>query len=249
MLSVRWLIGLIVLSAIAAVEALCRGGYIPAQTLPAPSVITATLYGLLISGRLNSDIAQTSGNIAASAAIAVGGGIAFGVIVHAIPRLRRALEPFLASYYALPFFVFYPVFIVLLGIGDGPIIMMGALFGIVAMIVSTLNGLDRVPRALAKTARLYRLSPLATVLRIALPSAAPLLLTGAKLAITYCFIAVIAAEFILSSSGLGYAIAYAFNNFDTLNMYAIVLLILIVSIMLNRLLGAMEASVMRRRGL
>jgi NitT/TauT family transport system permease protein len=248
-LNARWLAGLVVLSAVAAIEVLCRTGVISAQILPAPSLIAATLYGLLLSGKLNSDIAETSGNIATSAIIAVCGGIAFGVIIHAAPRLRRALEPFLASYYALPFFAFYPVFIVLLGIGSGPIIAMGTLFGIVAMIISTLNGLDRVPRALWKTANLYRLGPLATVLRITLPSAAPHLLTGVKLAVTYCFIAVIAAEFILSSSGLGYSIAYAFNNFETLNMYAIVLLILAASIALNRLLGTIEAVVMRRRGL
>ena len=66
-------------------------------------------------------------------------------------------EPFLASYYAVPFFAFYPVFIVLFGIGAAPIIVMGVLFGIVAMIMATLTGLDRVPLALRKTARLYRL--------------------------------------------------------------------------------------------
>jgi NitT/TauT family transport system permease protein len=230
-------------------DVLCRLGIISPQVLPPPTAIAQALFTLLLSGTLTADIAVTSRNIAAASVIAVLGGIAAGFGIHALPRLRRALEPFLASYYAVPFFAFYPVFIVLFGIGAAPIIVMGVLFGIVAMIMATLTGLDRVPPALLKTARLYRLGPLATALRICLPSAAPHLMTGVKLAVTYCFIAVIAAEFILASSGLGYAIAYAFNNFETLRMYAIVLLILAASIALNAALRSIEAASLRRRGL
>jgi NitT/TauT family transport system permease protein len=237
-----------ILALVGLAEFLCRAGFISEQTLPAPSAIAAALFDLVVSGRLNADIVETSGNIAVAAVIAILGGIALGAVIHAVPRLRQALAPFLTSYYAVPFFAFYPVFIVLFGIGRPPIIVMGVTFGIVAMIMSTLNGLDRVPRALKKTAKLYRLSPLATAIRITLPAAFPHLLSGMKLAVTYCFIAVIAAEFILSSSGLGYAIAYAFNNFDTLSMYAIMLIILAASIALNRALGAIEAATLRRWG-
>jgi len=239
----------LVVAAVAAVDVLCRLGLIPAQVLPPPSRIAQALLTLLASGALTADILVTSRNIALAALIAIAGGIAAGLALHAVPRLRRALEPFFASYYAVPFFAFYPVFIVLFGIGAAPIIVMGVLFGIVAMIIATLSGLDRVPRALLKTAKLYRLGPLATALRITLPSAAPHLMTGVKLAVTYCFIAVIAAEFILASEGLGYAISYAFNNFETLRMYAIVLLILAASIVLNGALRAIEAAGLRRRGL
>lgn len=237
------------IAALAVLEALCRMGVISAQVLPAPSAIAEMLASLLGSGALTADIAVTSRNIAAASVIAVLGGITLGMGVHALPRLRAALEPFLASYYAVPFFAFYPVFIVLFGIGAAPIIVMGVLFGIVAMIMATLTGLDRVPRSLRKTARLYRLGPAASALRIILPSAAPHLMTGVKLAVTYCFIAVIAAEFILASEGLGYAIAYAFNNFETLRMYAIVLLILAASILLNAVLRGIEARSLRRRGM
>jgi NitT/TauT family transport system permease protein len=249
MMRARFLRYAVVIGAVAVVELCCRSGLISAQLLPAPSAIAAALCGLLTSGALAADIAVTSRNIALASIIALAGGVALGMAIHAVPRLRRALDPFLASYYAVPFFAFYPVFIVLFGMGDAPIIAMGVLFGIVAMIIATLNGLDRVPRALVKTARLYRMGTFATALRVTLPSAAPHLMTGVKLAITYCFIAVIAAEFILSSSGLGYSIAYAFNNFETLRMYAIVLLILAASVVLNGILRAVEQAALRRRGL
>ena len=41
------------------------------------------------------------------------------------------------------------------------------------MIIATLNGLDRVPRVLTKVARVHRMGPFATAVRLQLPAAAP----------------------------------------------------------------------------
>ena len=72
-----------------------------------------------------------------------------------LPPLRRAFDPFLAAYYALPHFAFYPLLIVIFGLGSLPLIVLATLFAMVAMIVATLAGLDRVPRVLIKTARMH----------------------------------------------------------------------------------------------
>ena len=45
------------------------------------------------------------------------------------------------------------------GLGSLPLIVLGTLFAMVAMIMATLAGLDRIPRVLLKTARMHRLSP------------------------------------------------------------------------------------------
>jgi NitT/TauT family transport system permease protein len=118
----------------------------------------------------------------------------------------------------------------------------------VAVIMNTLIGLDRVSRVLLKTARIHRLGPMRTALHITLPSAAPYLLTGVKLAVAYAFIGVIGAEFIMSNTGVGYEISFAYNNFDNATMYPLILLILVVSIAANSLLSRWEATLMRRRG-
>ena len=62
-----------------------------------------------------------------------------------------------------------------------------------------------------------------------LPAAAPYLFTGIKLSVSYGFIAVIAAEFILSPAGLGRDIADAYADFDNRRMYALILFLLIVA--------------------
>jgi NitT/TauT family transport system permease protein len=121
------------------------------------------------------------------------------------------------------------------------------MLAVVSVVVNTLNGLDRVPSVLMKTARIYRLGPLARARKITLPAAAPYLLTGVKLAVAYAFIGVIGAEFIMSRTGIGYEISFAYNNFDNKTMYPLILLILIVSILVNALLSRWERILMQRR--
>ena len=86
----------------------------------------------------------------------------------------------------------------------------------------------RAARAEQGRARASHLARSRTALLIELPAAAPYLFTGVKLAVGYGFIGVIAGEFILSGAGLGYAIAYAYNDFDNQTMYALMLLVLVV---------------------
>ena len=91
-------------------------------------------------------------------------------LIHRWRALRETLDPLFAAYYAIPVYAFYPLFIVLFGLGDVPQMLIGFMLGLVAVIVNTLNGLDRVPRVLIKTARIHRLGPVATALQSRCPS-------------------------------------------------------------------------------
>lgn len=243
-----WIRTLVVMGFIVLLELLCRWGVIGRMTMIPPSDMAEQLWKLLQSGRYNNHIRETLGNVAVAFVSAVVGGFIIGSILHALPRARRAIDPFLATYYAIPFFAFYPLLVVIFGLNAAPIILIGFLFGVVAMIINTMNGLDRIPRVLIKTARVNGLGALRTAWLIKLPSAAPQLFTGVKLAIAYSFIGVIAAEFIMSTSGLGYSIAYAFNNFDNRTMYALMLFIITLVTIVNAFFHVWERRIMARRG-
>ena len=232
---------------IALIETLCRLKIIPATVMIAPSEMAGALAAILASGRFNGDMLSSAGNVAAAAVISVVLGFVAGLVIHAWPALRGAVEPLLASYYAIPTFMFYPVFIIVFGVGNRAIIAIAVLLAVVAMITATLNGLDRIPEVLRKTARMYRMSRPSRALLIDLPAAAPYLFTGVKLSVAYAFIGVIASEFILSGSGLGYAIAYAYNNFQNREMYALMLLILIMVTAVNGALDAVDKRLQARR--
>jgi NitT/TauT family transport system permease protein len=232
---------------IALIELLCRTGVIDHLTMQPPSDMVRDLVVLLASGSMNAAMLKTFVNVAIAGGMAIIAGIVLGVALHGRHAVRQVLEPLFATYYAIPIYAFYPLLIILFGLGDLPQILIGFMLAVVAVIVNTLNGLDRVPRALMRTARVYRLGPVATAWKITLPSAAPYLLTGVRLAVAYAFIGVIGAEFIMSRTGIGYEISFAYNNFDNKTMYPLILLIIGASIALNAAVSHWEKILLRRR--
>lgn len=234
--------------ALGALEVSCRAGWIDRHTIVAPSEMALRLWQLLASGSANDDILYTLWNALAAIGLSIVTGFAAGAIIHALPRLRSILDPLLASYYAVPIFVFYPLLIVLFGINSIPLILIGAMFGVVAMIVNTLTGLDRVPRALTKSARLFRLGRAQELFLVSLPAAGPHFITGIKFSVIYSVIAVIAGEFILSARGIGFRVAFAYNSFDARTMYALLLLLLATVSVVTLGLHSWEKKLHRRWG-
>src|SRR5438874_281835 len=128
------------------------------------------------------------------------------------------------------------------------VVLIGFMLGLVAVIVNTLNGLDRVPRVLLKTAHIQHLGAVATALKVTLPFAVPYIFTGIKLAVAYSFIGVIGAELIMSRTGLGYEIGFAYNNFDNAIMYPLILLVMLIATTVNMTLYHREKKLLARRG-
>jgi NitT/TauT family transport system permease protein len=229
-------------------EVLCLAGAIDKVTMPPPHRIAIDFYHLMRSGRLYPEIGTSLANVLLAFVLAYVVGIVVGTALHGYRTLREILDPLFATYYAIPIFAFYPLFIVIFGLGDGPQVLIGFLLGVVAVIVTMLNGLDRVPRVLSKTALISRLGPLETALHVTLPFCAPYLLTAAKLALAYAFIGVIGSEFIMARSGMGYEIGFAYTNFDNATMYPLIVLILVLSIVVNGVLTHWEKVLLARRG-
>jgi NitT/TauT family transport system permease protein len=246
---VGWIRLFVILSAVGALEGACRLGWIDRRVVIPPSEMLTALVQLLISGEANDQIARTFGIVIIAVLISVVGGFVLGLIIHALPRVRQALDPFFATYYAVPIFIFYPVLIVIFGLSVMPIVLMGVATAIMAMIIATLNGLDRVPRVLTKVARVHHMGALSTALRLKLPAAAPHLFTGVKLSVSYGFIGVIASEFILAPAGLGRVISDAYTDFNNRTMYALMLLLVIVATAANMALHTLDQHWAERRGI
>jgi NitT/TauT family transport system permease protein len=238
----------VVLGFVLLLELLCLAGAIDKITMPPPHRILADFFKLMVRGTLYRQIGESLANVMLAFALAYVVGIAVGTVLHGFRTLRDTLDPLFATYYAIPIFAFYPIFIIIFGLGSGPQVLIGFLLGVVAVIVTILNGLDRVPRGLRKTALISGMGGFETALHVTLPFCAPYLLTAAKLALAYAFIGVIGSEFIMARSGMGYEIGFAYTNFDNATMYPLILLILLLSIVLNGVLTHWEKLLLARRG-
>ena len=234
-------------SMIASLEISCRLGIIDTLTVIAPTDMFVSMVDQIRSGELSASIAATFSTILLAFVLAVGLGTATGALVHRLPRLRDVADPLLASYYSVPTFIFYPLLVALLGLGQAPLVVLGILSATPAVVISTLTGLDSIAPVLMKLARVHRLTPARTLRWVVLPAALPHLFTGFKLALSYALIGVIAGEFILSGTGLGYAISFAYQSFDNRTMYGAMLFVLLVAVIANGILYVWEGRLARRR--
>jgi NitT/TauT family transport system permease protein len=228
-------------------EGLSRFGFIDRFAMLPPSEILWHLGRILGSAQMWPAILKTLANVVIAGVAAIVVGVILGTLIHRWRALRETLDPLFAAYYAIPVYAFYPLFIVIFGLGDFPQVLIGFMLALVAVIVNTLNGLDRVPRVLIKTARIHRLGPVATARQVTLPYAVPYIFTGVKLAVAYSFIGVIGAELIMSRTGLGYEIGFAYNNFDNAVMYPLIVFVLAVAASVNTLFFLWEKKLLARR--
>ena len=241
-----WVRLALVLALVALLEVLCRTDVIGRMTLIPPSDMALAMIGTLGRPATWRSLLWTTTNVAASVLLSLGCGIAIAFLIHSRRRVRRTLDPFLASYYAIPFFVLYPIFVGIFGLNRWPLILIGFVFAMPAMITSMLNGLDGLPRIIFKIGRLYRMGRVKTLTQLVLPATAPAVFTGIKLCVAYSFIGIIAGEFILADRGLGYAISDAYNRFDSKTMYGLMLLTLAIVIVVNALVLGAERRVRLR---
>ncbi len=173
-------------------------------------------------------------------------GIILGIILWRSNFAHHVFQPYLMLFYAIPFFALYPIFISIFGIGPVPVIMIGMFFSLPAVISNTAIGFREIRKVLVKVGQSFNLSFRQMIVHIYFPAAWPFIFTGLKLAAAYSIIGVIATEFILSARGLGYAISYAYNNFDMNGMYGSILLVVIMALSVNLVLGYIESTLYKR---
>lgn len=247
MSKVGWLRIIAIAAPLAILEIICRAGLVSPVTMIPPSEMVSSLYHILLSGKYQTDNITTLGNVLISIVSSMVVGLIVATLLQSAPTLRKIFDPLFAMYYSVPIYAFYPLMIVLFGLGDMPQIAIGFLLAVMAVIINTLNGLDRVPGVLMKVARIHHMNYLHAALLVRLPSAMPYIFTGFKLAVAYSFVGVIGAEFITASRGIGYQISFSYNNFDNFVMYPLILLVLIIVTAVNSVLYILERRLISRR--
>ena len=148
----------LIATAVAALEFACRIGWIDPIAVIAPSKMVQGAVSLLASGQYSADLLLTLQTVAAALVISVFTGFLLGLLLYRLPRLKSAADPFLASYYAIPMFMFYPLFIVMFGLNRWPLVAIGFVFSFIAMAINTVDGLSRVPKVFMRVGQSMNLT-------------------------------------------------------------------------------------------
>jgi len=205
-------------------ELLARLGEIPPYILPAPTKVVATGIALIQDGTLLPDIGISL--LRAAAGFAIGGfiGFALGTAVGFSRLAGVLLDRTILMLRAIPFLAVLPLVIVWLGIGEGAKIFLVA-FGVVFPIyMNTVLGMRQVDPKLLELGRVTGLSNWQLIRRIILPGAMPSILNGIRYALATAWLALVVAETIAASSGIGFL---AMDAREFLRTDVIVLVIII----------------------
>ncbi len=226
----------VLLGLVALAEVVARLGLASRTVLAAPSTVLGTALGLAQSGEVWPHAARTLGEFALGVTLAVVMGLALGAAFWRVPQVARSAQPWLVGLHAMPFIVFYPVLLVILGLGPWPIVVIAAMMGMIPMALSTWVGLRGIPEVYFKVAAVARCPRLLLFVKVVLPAAAPLLFAGLKLAVVYAFIGVISMEFMTAEAGLGFLVGYYYELFQGPLMWAYMAWIVAIALILTGLL-------------
>jgi NitT/TauT family transport system permease protein len=174
-------------------------------------------------------------------------GAPTGMLLARVAPLRRALDVYIMIAYATPLVALIPFILSLMGFGFAPKVLVVFLFAVFPVLYNTVEGARSLKPELVEVARAFRSSEWALWREVMVPYTLPFTMTGVRQAIGRALVGMIAAEFFLSSTGLGQLIMNASQNFDTAGVLAAIIIIMILGLVLMRIGRMVEQHFARWR--
>ena len=222
-------LALLVLGA-AAWEGLARWSGVAPILLPPPSLVVQSMWaapGWLLLHALHTVMEAALGFV-----LAVVLGIAIAVVIVHVRPLEEALYTVLVGLNSLPKVALAPLFIVWLGTGLEPKVVMALVIAIFPIVIDTVFGLRSVEPEMLDLARSMGGSPLRTLMKIRFPTALPSIFAGMKVGISLALVGAIVGEFVAANRGLGYVVMTSQGVFDTARMFAAIVLLAVLGTIL-----------------
>ncbi|MEJ3744065.1 ABC transporter permease subunit [Actinomycetes bacterium KLBMP 9797] len=215
------------------VEVLPHTGLVSGEFLPPASRIGAALVDELADGAFWTALRDTLVAWALGLAIAVGAGVAAGIVIGTVPGLRALTASTIEFLRPIPSVALIPLAVLLYGTRLGSTLLLVVYASFWQVLVQVLYGVQDVDPVADETARSYRLSAWARVRHVVWPTALPYVLTGVRLAAAVALVLAITAELVIGAPGLGSRIAVAQASNAVPTMYALVAVTGLLGVAIN----------------
>jgi ABC-type nitrate/sulfonate/bicarbonate transport system permease component len=217
-------------------ELLVQSGARTGMFMPAPSEILVSLGQMIANGLLFTHLLSTLGRISIGLVCGAGVGLLVGIGMGTSVRLRRLIDPVVAAIHPIPRLAFFPLLIVVFGVGEyskTAAVALGAFFPMVLNTVAGIRGMNPVHLELARN---YGATRRQMFTRVLLPGSMPLMLTGVQLSSNAAFHATIGVEMVGSRTGIGSLLWLSWQTFRIDQLYAILAVIAALGIGLSALI-------------
>jgi NitT/TauT family transport system permease protein len=192
-------------------ELLSRTGIVDARVLPAPTVVFATLWELARDGELWTHVGHTAARFAAGMLLGTIPGILLGLTMGMFKWFRVLVQPLVTILYPLPRIALFPLFLILLGLNEKANILMIALGPFFTMSISSMAAVLNLDPIYRDVAQSYETKPRDLYLRVMLPGALPVIMSGVHISIGLALMTATAVEYLNADQGLGYLIWHSWQ--------------------------------------
>jgi NitT/TauT family transport system permease protein len=185
-------------------EAFSRSGIVPQQYFPPPSTVLARLAELLGDRAFLLDLIASALAWAIALGISIAIAVPAGLLLGSVRWIRVATRAIIEFLRPIPSVALIPLAIVLVGSGPETKITLAVYASVWPILFNTIYALDEIDPVMVDTARSFGLGRARLMFTVALPNAAPFVLTGIRLSAAVALILVVSTEFLAGGgSGLG----------------------------------------------
>jgi ABC-type nitrate/sulfonate/bicarbonate transport system permease component len=192
----------------------------PFLVAPPPSQILAAVPRLVADGLL-IDLGKTLARIAVGVGAGATAGLLLGYAIGSSPRVRRHVEPTIALVHPTPKIAVFPLFLLLLGIGELPRLALVAFGAFFPIVINVAAGVRQVQPSLHDVATIFGATRWQRIRHVVWPACLPWLLTGLRIACSAGFVATLATELLASNDGLGHRLWLAWEVFRPEEVYVV----------------------------
>lgn len=165
-------------------------------------------------------------------------GIILGVLMGMNRTIRTSLDPVISAFYVLPKIAILPLVMLFFGIGEISKVVIVGIASFFLVLINTTAGVRDIEPIFFEAGRNYGANRWQIFWHVTIPAALPIIFTGLRLSLGTSLIVIIAAEFVAAKYGLGYLIWFSWQTLLTEDMFAGLVVIM--------LLGALFTSGLQR---
>jgi ABC-type nitrate/sulfonate/bicarbonate transport system permease component len=222
---------------------------VPTYKVPTPQSVVRVLLDMTADGRLIDAIAASLGRLLLSAVIGTTLGAAVGLAMATNAAVLRYLEPLVTFFQAIAGIAWIPIAILWFGLGSGPVIFVvtNAVFFIV--LYNTLQGVQRIPSRLYDAGRVLGATRWQLLWEVSIPGAMVSVLAGTRSGLAFGWRALIGAELIVASSGIGFLSLQGARDFRGDIVIACIPVIGVIWMLMDRVLTSIERRTVQRWGM
>jgi ABC-type nitrate/sulfonate/bicarbonate transport system permease component len=215
--------------------------------LPGPVQTWAALIDGFAQGQLGEQTLETVQRMLFGWVLASLLGMGLGALIGSSRAARNFLGPTLEFIRPLPASAMLPVGIAFFGLTKSMVVGVVAFGSIWPMLLATIHGFAAVEPRLVEVGRMYHLSRLEFVLKVAFPNAMPDILAAMRLGLITALILSVVGEILAFQGGLGSHILEASRAYQSPDLFAGVIVLGLIGLVSNLLLSLLEDTLLRWR--